>query len=413
MLRIRFTFAVLAIVLAISPARAALFTVTSTSDGTDIAPGDGVCDANPSGAVVCTLRAAVQEANALAGADGISLPAGTHTLTLAGVEDVAAAGDLDVSSVITIAGTGATSTTIHQTAPDRVFEVWFAPAALTLSGVTVSGGNPGTEFLAMGGGIRNLALLTLDDVNVTGNVAGLAAGIFNFGEIHAVDLVVAGNEATVRIGGIASASYSASGGPGTNLSLDDSTIGPNASFGDPMELELANGNAAVLTNVTVSPVDTNRFSIDAGNLDATFHHVTSRGGFRTYSHDGSHSLTFSNSAFEWCSLGSSLPVIARIGVNASVDDDCGFVAAGGIASPLLLGALGDNGGPTPTFLPQAGSPLIGAASTAECLAADQRGVARPQGAACDIGAVEVVPEPSAIAAVLAAIASLAVVRLRF
>ncbi len=62
----------------------------------------------------------------------------------------------------------------------------------------------------------------------------------------------------------------------------------------------------------------------------------------------------------------------------------------------LLGPLQRNGGATPTHRPQAGSPLIDAA--ADCLdilgasiATDQRGVARPQGSACDIGAVELQP----------------------
>ena len=52
-----------------------------------------------------------------------------------------------------------------------------------------------------------------------------------------------------------------------------------------------------------------------------------------------------------------------------------------------LGPLGDNGGPTLTHLPRLGSPALDQGSLA-CPPADQRGVARPQGAACDLGAVE-------------------------
>ncbi len=52
-----------------------------------------------------------------------------------------------------------------------------------------------------------------------------------------------------------------------------------------------------------------------------------------------------------------------------------------------LSALSDNGGQTWTHLPVAGSPVIDAAATA-CPALDQRGYARPAGAACDAGAVE-------------------------
>lgn len=61
----------------------------------------------------------------------------------------------------------------------------------------------------------------------------------------------------------------------------------------------------------------------------------------------------------------------------------------------LLGPLQDNGGPTFTHALLAGSPaidtgnpaLLGSGGSA-CEATDQRGVARPQGSACDIGAYE-------------------------
>lgn len=53
-----------------------------------------------------------------------------------------------------------------------------------------------------------------------------------------------------------------------------------------------------------------------------------------------------------------------------------------------LGPLADNGGPTRTHSLLVGSPAIDAASTPDCPATDQRGVPRPQGAACDIGSYE-------------------------
>ena len=56
----------------------------------------------------------------------------------------------------------------------------------------------------------------------------------------------------------------------------------------------------------------------------------------------------------------------------------------------LLGSLTKNGGPTPTQLPLAGSPVIDAGASTGAPATDQRGVSRPQGAGVDIGAVEVV-----------------------
>jgi hypothetical protein len=55
-----------------------------------------------------------------------------------------------------------------------------------------------------------------------------------------------------------------------------------------------------------------------------------------------------------------------------------------------LGPLQDNGGPTLTCAPLQGSLAIGYGSSAGAPGTDQRGVPRPQGAAVDIGAVEVV-----------------------
>ncbi len=53
-----------------------------------------------------------------------------------------------------------------------------------------------------------------------------------------------------------------------------------------------------------------------------------------------------------------------------------------------LAALADNGGPTQTMALLPGSPLINAGNDASCETVDQRGVARPKGSHCDIGAYE-------------------------
>lgn len=60
-----------------------------------------------------------------------------------------------------------------------------------------------------------------------------------------------------------------------------------------------------------------------------------------------------------------------------------------------LAPLVDNGGPTKTHALLSGSPAIDAGGTSAigCLATDQRGVQRPQGRACDIGAFEVALSP--------------------
>jgi hypothetical protein len=77
------------------------------------------------------------------------------------------------------------------------------------------------------------------------------------------------------------------------------------------------------------------------------------------------------------------------GGNLSSDSSCGFSAPGSLNSTdPRLRPLGDYGGPTLTLALGPGSPGRDAANPAFCLPTDQRGVPRPQGAGCDMGAVE-------------------------
>ena len=93
-----------------------VFTVNTTADTMDADPGDGIAadaDGNTS------LRAAVMEANALAGDDTINLPAGTYTRTMGGLnEGHATTGDLDIRDDVTISGAGAADTIIDAASLD-------------------------------------------------------------------------------------------------------------------------------------------------------------------------------------------------------------------------------------------------------------------------------------------------------
>jgi hypothetical protein len=75
--------------------------------------------------------------------------------------------------------------------------------------------------------------------------------------------------------------------------------------------------------------------------------------------------------------------------NLIEDGSCQVANGSNISGDPLLGTLADNGGPTLTHALLPGSPAIDAGSGAHCQAFDQRGIPRPQGAACDIGAFEV------------------------
>ena len=128
-----------------APVHAATFIVTSNADAVDAKPGDGVC-ATAAATPACTLRAAIQETNALAGADTINVPSGTYFLTIQGAnEDAAAAGDLDVTGELTINGTGTNAPVIGGGGIDRVFDV-LGNATVTLSRLTIQNGSPAAQM---------------------------------------------------------------------------------------------------------------------------------------------------------------------------------------------------------------------------------------------------------------------------
>jgi hypothetical protein len=86
--------------------------------------------------------------------------------------------------------------------------------------------------------------------------------------------------------------------------------------------------------------------------------------------------------------GSGTVTLTSGGNNVVSDASCAPVASDVIVPGVLLGPLADNGGPTLTHLPMPGSPAVDAANSNLCPPADQRGVSRPQGTACDAGSVE-------------------------
>jgi CSLREA domain-containing protein len=111
----------------------------------------------------CTLREAVLAANtdtavdacaAGNGADIIRLPAGEGLLTLSGIEDAGFAGDLDVSTPISVIGAGIDATFVDGGQAERVFEV-HSGGRLDLQRLTLRGGqahNEGTHVRVAAGG---------------------------------------------------------------------------------------------------------------------------------------------------------------------------------------------------------------------------------------------------------------------
>ncbi|HYE15589.1 MAG TPA: choice-of-anchor Q domain-containing protein [Pyrinomonadaceae bacterium] len=192
-----------------SASAATTFTVNSTGDGGDANLGDGLCN---DGAGNCTLRAAIQQANALGGADTIQFSV-TGTINLTGPLP-------DLSTDMTITGPGSGLLTVRRdTGGDyRVLTVGIpntSGVTVSISGLTVTNGktrdgansNVGSaDNGQVGGGVLNYSTLTMTDVAVTGNRTGAGGsspvfggeggdggGIFNAGTLTLTNCSVNGN----------------------------------------------------------------------------------------------------------------------------------------------------------------------------------------------------------------------------
>lgn len=154
-----------------APVEAATFNVNSTADVSDVTPGNGVCE-TATGNGICTLRAAVQEANALADADIINLASNTYSLGSA----------LFLNSSLSLVGTGASTTFIQETAADRVIAITSFSATVGIQNLTIQNGGAPAGYLGGGISIWNSGnTITLTDVVVQNNQAGDGAGITNSG----------------------------------------------------------------------------------------------------------------------------------------------------------------------------------------------------------------------------------------
>lgn len=87
--------------------------------------------------------------------------------------------------------------------------------------------------------------------------------------------------------------------------------------------------------------------------------------------------------------GNCIGTLADGGHNLSSDASCAFIGTGSMTNTNPKpGSLADNGGPTFTLALLPDSPAIDAGTGVGAPVTDQRGVARPQGRATDIGACE-------------------------
>jgi len=162
--------------LGVGVARAATFDVNLQFDSIDAVPGDGIC---ADAARLCSVRAAILEANSLPGADLIRLRPGVHLLQFVGRgEDAGATGDLDVTESLTLEGAGRDACVLDAGQRDRVIDV-LNGSVLTLRDVTLTNG---LVNLASGAGIRVLgAELDATDVRIHENSLAPPIDLFEGG----------------------------------------------------------------------------------------------------------------------------------------------------------------------------------------------------------------------------------------
>lgn len=382
-MRLALTLAALTLALAVLPAsaQALTFTVNSSGNSGDVAPGDGRCSTTTI-LTICTVRAAIEESNARAGRDRVTLGIATYEPT-SELPEITDGADLT--------GAGARLSSLSAAdAPGQPVLTINTAEAVSVTGLRITGATG-----AQGRGIHQLdGNVTLERVAVVGNEQAAATQVggggirVDDGALVVRDSLIAGNTIRVTSAGDADA---IGGGiltvSGTDLTLSNVTV---------------SGNTAIANQAG----GLNQFSFGAGIDvfdDALLEHVTLVGnvlggnGGRTGANiaTGGGQVTLRQSII---ADGQGAPAatancvatggsIVAQGMNLETADTCNLPAAQLESTPAQLGALGNIGGPTDAHVPGPTSAAVGSASA--CAATtDQRGQPRPLGSGCELGAVE-------------------------
>lgn len=392
----------------------ATFQVSSQIDAHDANPGDGVCAAANG---QCTLRAAIEEANASLGKHKVNVPAGTYLLTL---------GQLEVTDDIIIMGARQGSTVIDAQKDSRVLLIDSSGmrgrerVRAELHFLVMRGGRSQT-----GGGLYNYGgMVLLQRSTVTGNTSFSPGG----GIRNALDGILElrystvagngdmGNHEPDRGGGISNSS-------GSYLYIYNSTIHNNQ----------ANRFAGIANygfmNVVNSTISSNRSRIDTGGVfnsgRAALNNVTIAFNEATVEYDGSNNHA-AGGVQNIGTLHIGNAIVARNSSKYSTAQDCtgdissvGYNLIGDTADCTLVGdltgnltgvdpllqPLAQNGGATQTHAidkaspaRDAGNPAIPTGVGTTCQPLDQRNMTRGVGlpGRCDMGAFELHGSPGDI-----------------
>lgn len=428
-----------------APSLAIEFTVDAVVDTLDANPGDGIC-ADTLGS--CSARAAVQETNALTGADLIRFGSAIFTLSRSGIgENQAFLGDLDVTDDLDLVGAGSALTRIDGGGLDAVLDLLRPGAAIhvRIEGMTLQGGSATTHSSARkSAGLRVAAGVDVDlfDVVIRDNrmtTFGGGAAIENAGCIHGerVRILDNGEASSVTFSWVEAGAISVHG-PQSCLHLVDSEISGNRGdqagaiylLDQPVvslrrtliannrarfsgAITASDAQSVLLENVTITGNhgDPGAILNDGGTMLSLVHcTVTANGPSSSLANVGGiHDVhgTFGRTFLSNTILSGNGPgfqaddcVAATSVGGGNLIGDCNQLSAtinDQVGVNPDLGLLGEHGGFTPTHL--APPSAIDFAADAACTSTDQRGLSRPVDgdgdgiARCDSGSVEIQIDP--------------------
>ena len=403
---------------------------------------------------VAALIDAIDTANANGEADTIKLAGSSYNLTEGNHDSHGPNGLPSIESNITFNGKSANRTVITGTS----FRILYVASQgrLELNNITIAGGSLHGDGLNGAGIFNDGGTVTIKDSVIRNNYThGAGGGLFIAGgTVTVIRSTVSQNSSCGPIEGPGGGIYN----DGGTVTVTDSTVSENCAggaSGDGGGLYNASGTVTI-TNSTIS--NNNAYSGDglsgggglfnygsmtitnstiSGNMTHSFGdrgNISGGGGIQTFGPlTVRHSTVVDNVASDdydgktvaggiFAPRG-SVALIHTIVAGNRADDrtlhDCdgemvsqGYNLVGdGTGCPsnglddqtvkpadvftTVLGPLQANAGPTRTHALRPGSPAIDRGRKAPCLVkTDQRGIPRPQGEACDIGAVEFTGMPS-------------------
>jgi len=337
----------------------------------------------------------------------------SHLLTAlsgGGAVTFTCSGYIGLTNTITIAANttidaSGQSVTISGNSEARVFVVK-SGVSLTLSHLTVSWGKDTSGWIGGGAVYSDGGHVIITNSMITDNEAAFAGGgVMIYNGTLTVDASTFSSDSASIGGGIAA--YAAT------VTVSNSTFSSNFATRSNVTDGSGAGIFAEVSQVTVSnsTFKTNDADGSGGAIASDESRVTII-NCTFYRNSATNGNALERSGSGWMTLKNTIVADPLYGANCSGTMTDGGnnlsypdTSCPGINLNPRLQNLNNNGGPTFTMLLGPGSPAIDAANDATCAAPpinnlDQRGVKRPRGAHCDIGAVEQMsfsaPHPRAI-----------------